>query len=328
MPLTHFICPDGQEISIEKCLSHKGCRMNQRCATLPYLRTVSFDREFQGVSPSSAGNGPRLIYLKATTDYATDPCEDQAWAAFGTLTHKKLAAEGATFNVLSEEPLSDEQMKGIPDILEEDENNEGSYVLTDYKTFGSYKVSRCLGYYQEDEPVLEAGEPVKYKSGKKKGEIKTHKVTKQDQTRIDLKAESLQLNRYRIFWENSFSICSKCGYKKRHTEELCPECGTPMKHSHGFPISRMQLQVLVRDGGLWIASSRGVEKKIYLIPIPKLPDSEVLEYYSQLQKEVDEAFRTGWARKCSNFENWDGRRCKGCCEVSEPCRKMDEQKKR
>ena len=119
--LKWFKCPDGQQIEITKCLSHKGCRMEQRCATLPYLRLVSFDREFRGVSPSSAGNGPRLIYLKATTDYAIAP-SSRVWAALGTSTHEKLGIHRFTHNVLSEEKLSDNQMQGIADVLEEDED--------------------------------------------------------------------------------------------------------------------------------------------------------------------------------------------------------------
>jgi len=154
-------------------------------------------------------------------------------------------------------------------------------------------VTLCLGIYQEDEPDRKDGQVVRYKSGQKKGQIKTHKVTKTDLSRIDLRTEELQLNRYRIFFEST-----------------------------GFGISRIQLQVLVRDGGTWIAKNRSIEKNIYIIPIKHLNNLNVLNYYDELRHEVDEAFRTGRVRKCNDWESWSGRRCDGYCEVAEACKAM------
>ena len=87
MPAKWFKCPDDGIIEIQKCLSNNGCRMKSRCATRPFLRLIGFDRKWNGISPSSAGNGPRNIFLKATTDYVIDP-NDRVWAAFGTSTHE------------------------------------------------------------------------------------------------------------------------------------------------------------------------------------------------------------------------------------------------
>ena len=81
--------------------------MKKRCATLPLLTLISYDREWEGVSPSSAGNGPRMLYLKATTNYAIDP-NKRIFAILGTAVHEMLAKEKYTNNVLAEEPLSDE----------------------------------------------------------------------------------------------------------------------------------------------------------------------------------------------------------------------------
>jgi hypothetical protein len=87
MPAKYFICPDGEQIEIEKCLSIGGCRMKERCATLPYLRLVGYDREWKGVTPSAAGNGARYLYLKATVDYAINPY-DRVWAALERVYRK------------------------------------------------------------------------------------------------------------------------------------------------------------------------------------------------------------------------------------------------
>lgn len=294
MPAKWFRCSDGETIEIDKCLTK--CRMPERCATRPFLRLIGFDREWKGVSPSSAGNGPRLLYLKATTDYTIDP-QDRVWAAFGTSTHEKLAIHVYTNDVLAEEKLSDEKMTGIADCLERDEATENHYVLTDIKSWGSYKVAKALGLSIEktDVPLLDdAGKPILLKSGKNIGKPKTKQESKFVYGEPDLRAEDLQINRYRYFFE-----------------------------SYGFPISRMQIQVVSRDGGTYIAKSRGIIKNLYIIPIKRLPDNDVLAFYDILSKEVEKAFETGYARKCNKWESWESRRCDGYCEVAEACKKME-----
>ena len=52
---------------------------------------------------------------------------------------------------------------------------------------------------------------------------------KEDDDAIDMAAEELQINMYRIMFEDA-----------------------------GFPISRMQIMAIVRDGGTYIAESRGI----------------------------------------------------------------------
>ena len=298
MPAKYFKCPDGESILIDACLSPKGCRMASRCATVPFLRLIGYDREWRGVSPSSAGNGPRYLYLKATRDYIIDP-NDRVWAALGTGTHGKLSIHKYTGNVLSEEPLSDEAMKGIADVLEQDEQGNG-YILTDYKTFASFKLARALGItitHKEVAIIDEHGEPVYIKSGPNKGKAKTTKESTltQKPDAADMESEIFQLNRYRIFFESA-----------------------------GFPISRMQIQAIPRDGGTVVARNRGIMRNLYMIPVPRVSDGVILCYYTMLSKEVNEAFKTGYARLCYHGESWGGRRCKGFCEVAEHCKEMGE----
>jgi hypothetical protein len=182
-------------------------------------------------------------------------------------------------------------MQGAADLLEQNEDSPFHYDLTDYKTWGSYKIMKTLGFYTEDVQIVDSdGNPVRFKSGKRKGQIKTRKETKQDESKIDLFNEELQLNMYRIMFEEK-----------------------------GFPISRMQIQALVRDGNTVSARSRGVTKPMYIFPIKKLPDDYVKEFYANLQTEVDKAFEIGYAPKCNAEQSWEGRRCKGYCEVATAC---------
>lgn len=217
MPAKWFKCPDTQITEITQCLLK--CQMESRCATKPFLRLIGYDRKWQGVSPSAAGTGPRQLYLKATTSYSVDP-NNRAFAAFGTGTHGELAKQQYTEDVLSEEKLSDKVMQGIADLLEEDENKPGFYILNDYKTAGSFKLAKYLGIVSEshEETVIgEGGKPVILKSGPNKGQPKTAKKTviTQDPLRVDLRAETLQINRYRILFEIPLDKCPKCGYTEQ-----------------------------------------------------------------------------------------------------------------
>jgi hypothetical protein len=298
MPSRWFKCPDKETIEISKCLENQGCRMDKRCATRPFLRLIGFDRKWQGVTPSAAGNGPRMLYLKAVTDYVIDP-NDRVWAAFGTVTHAKLSIHKYSHNVLVEEKLADDEMKGMADCLEEDEFKPGHYILTDYKTWGSFKVAKAYGITSEieEETILDDEEkPVLLKTGPNKGKPKTIKkrIITQDPTKIDLKVEELQLNRYRIFFEQ-----------------------------YGFPISRMQIQVVSRDGGTYIAQNRGIDRNLYIIPIKRLINADVINFYRNLANEVQEGFKTGYIRKCNSWESWNRRRCDGgYCEVVEACKSI------
>lgn len=293
MPATQFICPNGETVSFETCLAPNGCQSENRCSTVPYLRHISNQRPFTKVSPSSAGNGARMIYLKAIHEYAIAPYA-MTWAVLGTAVHGLLAKHGITNNTLEEQFLQAADIEGTADLLEIDEMFPESYVLTDYKTFGSYKVAKCLGLEAHNEAIIDnRGNPVLLKSGKNKGKPKTKKVFTPT-GKPDLANEMLQLNQYRILFELA-----------------------------GFPISRMQLQVIVRDGGLYIAKSRGVFENLYIIPILRMKDSDVVCFYANLQKQVDEAFKIGWAPRCSGTESWDGRRCDGYCEIRKYCKIMD-----
>ncbi len=77
-----------------------------------------------------------------------------------------------------------------------------------------------------------------------------------------------------------------------------------------------------RDGGTWVATNRGIDKNFYIIPIRRLPNKEVLAFYQKLSDEVNEAFRSGYARICNNWETWSGKRCENFCEIKDACVEM------
>lgn len=299
MPLKWFICPDdGELIEVKKCLSVRGCRLGSRCATMPYLRNAAKDRPWKAVTPSQAFNGPRFIYLKQVCDYAENP-HDKAYAILGTGSHDRLSVHWLVRGFVSEQKFDDDIIKGIPDLVEPDEELIGHYILYDYKTSGSFKVAKALGLEKSDvEQYDENGNLILYKTGPKKGQPKLKSVWVEDRNKglAEIEDWTFQMNRYRIMVEKA-----------------------------GFPISKMIVQCIPRDGNTFVSKGRGIDKNVVLVEVPRWPDDYVLNHYDKLQKEIEEAFKTHNPRICSQKETWDGRKCDGYCPVAKYCKQMEKE---
>ena len=280
--LKWFICPDNQRIEVADCLKEGGCRMSDRCATRSYLRLASKERPWTG-KPSTTQliQGTMCAFLKLTQDFATSP-DDRAFMINGTKGHANLEASEDEWSIL-EQKFTESDISGIADDFEKE---LGKSVLADYKVSGSFKVAKALGFYTEDVPTGEI-----YKSGKRKGEPKTRKELRRDETKIDRFEWEMQLNKYRIEFEKL-----------------------------GFPVDRLKIQCLVRDGNTFVARNRGVLRNIYYFTINKLPDEIVLSYFSEKKKALEQALKQGfWNSPCSSTENWDGVKCADYCDVAEFC---------
>jgi hypothetical protein len=156
--------------------------------------------------------------------------------------------------------------------------------LYDTKTWGSFKVMKALGYSQE---TVETGEF--FKTGPRKGLAKTKKVLVK--TDPDMKETEIQLNHYRIMLESA-----------------------------GFPVKKMYVEVIVRDGGTYAAQGRGIDKNGYLIPVKFLPDQEVRQYLANKRDELLWALETGtMPEPCTDEECWNGKKCADYCRVARFC---------
>ena len=227
-----------------------------------------------------------LSYLRATTEYTINP-KDRAYSLLGTDHHAQLAQFQGQWVA---EKKQGNTITGTPDILEPDEEIAGHYILTDYKTYGSFRVAKCLGLVKE---TGKSTTEVYKKSGKwgKVGEPKTITWFRKDPNAVDLHDEMLQLNHYRLLLEEE-----------------------------GFHISRMQLQITVRDGGIQMAQSRGVDENIYLVDVPFMMDSVVTTFFETAKKKL-EAYIAGTIplMPCNAEESWNLRRCQDYCEVASNC---------
>lgn len=287
--LIGFICPDGQKISVEDCF--KQCRFERRCMTLPSLALISSERKWSGrASTTQLLLGTMEAFLKLTKPYFVDP-DKRAFMMGGIVHHRSLEMMAKELGLAAEMALSID--RDIIDLLEW-ENSD--LVLTDYKQWGSFKVAKALGIIETGKQPDPTGKTYQ-RDGKwgKAGSPRMIPVFGQDPDKADNWEAEFQLNNYRVK-------------------------ATPLLESVGLAIKRMQLQVTVRDGGLYIAKERGIDRRVYMIPIPEIPDEVIIDYFCEKQDALNKALTDGeWLLPCNSKETWEGNKCEDWCDVWEYC---------
>jgi len=284
--LEGFICLDGHQIKLRDCF--KECRLGHRCMTSPSLKLISGGRRWAGVaSTTQLLNGTMEEFLKITKPYYVDP-DKRAFMLQGIKHHRSLEQAAKELGLASEIPLSID--RDIFDLLVWE---HGKLGLIDYKYWGSYRVAKALGIIQVGRQPDPSG--TRYKSSGKWGKAGSPKmipIWEQDLNKIDNWEAEYQLNRYRVM----------------------------IKEVANIDVAWMELQVTVRDGGLYIATDRGVFRNTYNIPIPVLPDEGIKQYFGIKNMNLMEALEKGeWNTPCSVDESWEGMKCKRWCDVWEWC---------
>lgn len=311
MPLKSFKCPDREEIECSKCIAENGCRMASRCCARPVLKLMyDGQREWKGIpSTTQLIRGTMEAFLSIKYDYAASP-DKMAFMLHGTGTHKMLEGHGDDISK-AELDYSDEQGSVRPDLIE---TEGGKNTLIDYKTSSSFAVAKALGIYFEDTLVLDPrnNQPIVYKSGAKKGKYKTKKVRHCDPKLADVRDWALQLNNYRIGIEKGEILQGPDN--KFYPKASAPEGSVKIK------IHAIRVQALVRDGGTVVALSRGIERNVYLIDVPKVPDDQIKEYFAKKRKDLLTALEQGaWVTPCNDIEKWNDRKCTDFCNVNIHC---------
>lgn len=293
--LKWFKCPDGKIVEVEQCLNYPygSCRLEERCLTYPTLAVIAKEREWTG-EPSTTQliNGTMLEFLKITQPYVVDP-DDRAFSLHGTLHHEMLEDVAKSLNLPAELALSEDEDRDILDLLLP--TGDGTYILTDYKTWGSYKVAKALGIVEIGKRPDPSGEVYK-SSGKwgKAGSPKMVPVFERMASEADNFEAELQLNNYRI----------------------------KAKDKYGIEISKMQVQATIRDGGLAVAKGRGLSRNFEMIKVARLDDEDVRSYFREKRQKLIMAVSGGkWDEPCNEVESWDGTRCERYCEVAMYCPK-------
>ncbi len=285
--LKGFICPDGIITEIDPCLSV--CRMDTRCLTLPTLRAISLEREWGGIpSTTQCLNGTMYEFLKLTKDFCVDP-DSRMFMLQGTKHHAELEEVAKQLGVPAEIALS-----GDRDIFDYIEIEEGEIIITDYKLWGSFKVAKALGLEVTGKKPDPSG--AVYKTNSKYGRMGDAKLVPiwgANPLKVDNLDAELQLNRYRV---------KLAGL--------------------GVKVGRLQLQVTVRDGGLYIAHNRGVFRNAYKIAVKILPDEDVLTFFKwKTDQLLDALAKDQWDTPCTEYECWEGIKCARFCDVAAHCPK-------
>lgn len=92
----------------------------------------------------------------------------------------------------------------------------------------------------------------------------------------------------------------------------------------GFPVKRMQIEALVRDGGTYLARQRGITRNSYLITINRISDHWIKVYFTAKWEALKHALGTlEVPPKCRYRERWGGRKCEGYCDVATKCQAID-----
>lgn len=287
--LEWFKCPDGEIIPYKECLTK--CRMAERCETLPYLHLASAEREWTGTaSTTQLLNGTMYTFLKITQPYVIDP-DDMAFAIHGTRSHSQLEAKAKELGLTAELSVTQDG-RNIIDLIEYE---DGIITLTDTKTWGSFRVAKVLGIVEAGKKPDPSGEV--YKRGGKwgaAGSVKMVTVFQAMPQAADNYEAELQLNNYRIKFEETTNI----------------------------HIDRMRVHVIVRDGGLAVARSRGITRNTYLVPVERMDNGEVIDYFNGKASMLNSALGSSvLPEPCNNRECWDGIRCRDYCEVATFCPK-------
>jgi len=260
-----------------------------RCATIPYLSAVSQEREWSGIaSTTQLLNGTMYEFLRLTKPYSATP-DSRAFALHGTHSHDQLEQAAKKLGLPSEIALNID--RDIFDLLQPAQDG---WILVDNKTWGSYKVGKALGMQDPVKVPDPSGEL--YKRDSQYGKAGTPKMVnlfKQDPAKADMWEAELQLNRYRVMLDDL-----------------------------GVKVVSMALFVVVRDGGLQVATSRGVDRNIYLIPVKKLDDNFITGYFMAKDNALKLALATGkWSEPCDSRECWEGAKCASYCECWMYCPK-------
>jgi len=88
----------------------------------------------------------------------------------------------------------------------------------------------------------------------------------------------------------------------------------------GFKVNKMVIQAMCRDNNLRVASERGIDQSIYLIPIQKISDRWMNRYFAAKANALEQALKTKKLPSlCKSKERWNGRKCKDYCCVANQC---------
>ncbi|MBI3334315.1 hypothetical protein HYZ97_02415 [Candidatus Pacearchaeota archaeon] len=164
-------------------------------------------------------------------------------------------------------------------------------ILKDSKTWGSWKVAKVLGLKAVKVPDPSGAIYQRSGSGYRAGDPKMITIFQYDPEFQDTFESDMQLNHYRLLLEDA-----------------------------GYPVDKMMLEIIVRDGSTYIATNRGITEEMYYIPVRIIYDDEVRSYFDRKRRDLLGHLQSGvMPDPCKPWETWNGIRCERYCPVWESC---------
>ena len=89
-----------------------------------------------------------------------------------------------------------------------------------------------------------------------------------------------------------------------------------------YGINSLKIFGVVRDGGTYMAKSRGIEKNFYNIEVDIIDDNDVTNYFEPKRNALMDSLASMKVPEiCTPEENWNGNKCEKYCNVCEFCEK-------
>lgn len=291
MPYTIFKCPDGGQIPIDECLN-KGCRLAGKINPVTGLPYVPCGR---CLSTSTLRTLSKQREWKGQP--STTQCLRGTRESYLMLTHDyavnpkdmMFALFGTQTHANLEKGMDTEAGEVGEQRLSDGVSNgafdfyspENGGTLFDYKTYSSFVVAKYLGIQGKKVMVGH------YKNGKPK--FKT--VFTYDNVRHDFDL-AVQMNDYRMKIEKVLHL----------------------------PVNKMVCEMIVRDGGTYMAKSRGVYDSAYLIEVGRISDWWMEKYMKRKAGDLIRALDSNQAPPpCRPHECWHGQKCEKFCPVNQFC---------
>lgn len=153
-------------------------------------------------------------------------------------------------------------------------------TLFDYKWVSAYSLAMMLGYERK-------GYWHEFTRGKKKGQKE---------------------------WRYKFQPGGKPDY---HTYDMQQNAYRILLKQHGIQIDHMFLQATAKESDAML-KSLGLDRRVYLIELPKYDDDKVIEYFHKKYNALRDAIKTQTIPpKCE--DTWNDRRCEAYCSINKYC---------
>ena len=115
-------------------------------------------------------------------------------------------------------------------------------------------------------------------------------------------------------WRYKFQPGGKPDY---HTYQWQQNAYRILLKQHGIQIDHMFLQATAKESDAML-KSLGLDRRVYLIELPKYDDDKVIEYFHKKYNALRNAIKTQTIPPMCE-ETWNGRRCEAYCSVNKYC---------